>query len=203
MNKYMPEGYDHCDVHDIIFNHVKPNARLIITLPPRHGKTSIANAIINQHENEHFDADMLYISRSFEAAVGNTFLSNSIKKIGWGTSLHGGYSLIVCDDLINDAADARSDEMNEKRLEYIKEVLLRLDINGSLIFIGSRWAENDYLKQVETLDDFVRLDFSAIDKSGKALFSWHSSEEKLLRVKESVSAEQWKYLYQQGCVCQY
>jgi predicted phage terminase large subunit-like protein len=155
-------------------------ARIIISMPPRHGKSSLVS--------EHFPAwylglypDKRIILASYEAVFAATWgrkarnlltnyghlfggvkvSSDSSAANKWdiagrkGGMITAGYegaitgyggNFVIFDDLIKNASEANSETIRETTWEFCKSTAYtRLAPRASLVAIGTRWHEDDYI----------------------------------------------------------
>lgn len=164
--------------------------RLAISLPPRSGKSETCLRFASYYLENYANSNVLVcgysqsISRRFSRKSrqicmervglnkghssidewslenGSTYYVGSVNNPRTGT----GFSLIVADDLIRSREDANSPAMKEKLETFYKEDLYsRLEPNGSLILINTRWSNDDVIALATSLDpSFVILNISAI-----------------------------------------
>lgn len=124
--------------------------------------------------------------------------------IGKGGAMTGrGGDIVILDDIL-DEQDALSDTAMENTWEwYTSGPRQRLQPNGSIIIINTRWKTDDLtgrlLRQQGQLksDQWEILEFPAILPSGKALWPeyWHIDE--LEKVKVSIGLKKWNAQWQQ------
>ena len=119
-----------------------------------------------------------------------------------------GYNTIICDDLIKNREQANSPTITDKLRDFYKEDLYsRLEPNGSLILVGTRWSENDPIAYAISLDDtFTVINIPAIcddeeadplnRKLGESIFPERYSTEDYLAIKEIMGEFGFSALYQ-------
>ena len=119
-----------------------------------------------------------------------------------------GFNLVICDDLIKNREEASSPVITEKLRDFYKEDLYsRLEPNGSMILVGTRWSENDPIGYAISLDDsFQIINVPAIcedeetdplnRKLGESIFPERYSTEDYLAIKEIMGEFGFSSLYQ-------
>jgi predicted phage terminase large subunit-like protein len=119
-----------------------------------------------------------------------------------------GYQCIICDDLVKNREEANSQTIIEKLRDFYREDLYsRLEPNGSLILVGTRWSENDPIAYAVSLDDsFTVINIPALcedeendplnRKIGESIFPERYSTEDYLKIKEVVGEFGFSALYQ-------
>ena len=119
-----------------------------------------------------------------------------------------GYNTIICDDLIKNREQANSPTITDKLRDFYKEDLYsRLEPNGSLILVGTRWSENDPIAYAISLDEsFTVINIPAIcddeesdplnRKLGESIFPERYSTEDYLAIKEIMGEFGFAALYQ-------
>ena len=164
----------------------KKPRRLMIFLPPRHGKSELitvrfiawllskrpetkiiigsynqklANKFSRRARRIHFNqtTDLEEPKGGLQKAADEweTSEGGGVKAVGVGAGVTGfGADLIIVDDPIKGRADANSENNREKVWEWFNDDLhTRLEPNGSIILIQTRWHEDDLagrlLKQEE------------------------------------------------------
>lgn len=156
--------------------------RMMLFMPPRHGKSELVtiryalwrllreprmNIIIasyNQKLAEHFSRKIrwlaescLEVSRS-RNAVGQweTAAGGGVKAVGVGAGVTGfGGNLIIIDDPVKGMRQANSRVYRDRAWDwYRNDIYTRLEPNGSIILIQTRWHEDDLagrlLKNMQT-----------------------------------------------------
>ena len=119
-----------------------------------------------------------------------------------------GYNTIICDDLIKNREQANSPTITDKLRDFYKEDLYsRLEPNGSLILVGTRWSENDPIAYAISLDEsFTVINIPAIcddeesdplnRKLGESIFPERYSTQDYLAIKEIMGEFGFSSLYQ-------
>jgi len=124
--------------------------------------------------------------------------------IGKGGAMTGrGGDIVVLDDIL-DEQDALSDTAMENTWEwYTSGPRQRLQPNGSIIIINTRWKTDDLtgrlLRQSGHLksDQWEMIEFPAILPSGKPLWPGYWNIDELEKVKVSIGLKKWNAQWQQ------
>ena len=125
--------------------------------------------------------------------------------IGKGGAMTGrGGNIVILDDIL-DEQDALSETAMENTWEwYTSGPRQRLQPNGSIIVINTRWKTDDLsgrlLKQQGQLksDQWEVIEFPAILPSGKPLWPGYWSLDELEKVKVSIGMKKWNAQWQQA-----
>jgi predicted phage terminase large subunit-like protein len=119
-----------------------------------------------------------------------------------------GYQCIICDDLIKNREEANSQAITDKLRDFYREDLYsRLEPNGTLILVGTRWSENDPIAYAVSLDDsFTVINIPALcddeetdplnRKLGESIFPERYSTKDYLKIKDVVGEFGFSALYQ-------
>jgi predicted phage terminase large subunit-like protein len=119
-----------------------------------------------------------------------------------------GCDVLLIDDPIKSAEDARSDTFRENlKTWYRSTAYTRLAPGGAVILISTRWHEDDlagWLLKEHPEENWTVLNLPAIAerdepggrKEGEALWSSRFPIETLERIKEAVGGAAWQALYQ-------
>ena len=119
-----------------------------------------------------------------------------------------GFNLVICDDLIKNREEASSPVIIEKLRDFYKEDLYsRLEPNGSMILVGTRWSENDPIAYAVSLDEtFTVINIPAIcddpdndplgRKLDESIFPERYSTEDYLAIKDVMGEFGFSALYQ-------
>ncbi len=213
--------------------------KLIINIPPRHGKSQLVTKIFplwwllnnpsdriiiaayNSTLAEYFGREILdmykQVGGEFGLELSNSqkakseFVTNrngSISSVGVGGSLTGkGANLIIVDDPIKNDAEANSPEARDKIFEWFNATLLtRLEPNGVIILVMTRWHEDDLAGRLLNQNKWDRIILPAIAenndllgrKTGEALWESRYSKSSLLDIKDSIGSYWFSSLYQQS-----
>lgn len=208
--------------------------RLAISLPPRSGKseTLLRFAAFMLEKNNNINL----LCAGYNQSIARRFsrktrtiiherigLSNNHSSIDEWSANNGsiyyvgsannpktgvGFSCIVCDDLVKNREEANSPTIMQKLEDFYREDLYsRLEPNGSLILVGTRWSENDPIALAVSLDDsFTVINIPALcddpenDPLGRQLdesiFPGRFSTEDYLAIKEVMGEFGFSALYQ-------
>lgn len=203
------------------------NARLVITMPPRHGKSWLAslftpawflslwpdrNVILASHDTA-LAVQWSKRVRDFlveHQEVLGSLQGGQIIPAGVGSPIngHGGHLLIV-DDPVKSWAEASSQAARQKQIEWFNSTLYtRAEPGASIIVIMTRWHEHDLVGHLEGAhsDEWEVLRIPALaDESadllergiGTPLCEERFGREELERIRRSVGSRVWNALYQQ------
>lgn len=121
------------------------------------------------------------------------------KASGVGSSITGrGCDILIIDDPIKNAEESKSSTIKNKILDwYESTALTRLEPNGSVVLVQTRWSVDDltgYLLNNEG-DDWTILNYPALNEKGESFFPERFSTEQYLRIKKSLSDYWWNALY--------
>ena len=124
--------------------------------------------------------------------------------IGKGGAMTGrGGDIVILDDIL-DEQDALSDTAMENTFEwYTSGPRQRLQPNGSIIVINTRWKTDDLsgrlLRQQGNLkaDQWELLEFPALLPSGNPLWPGFWSKDELEKIKLSIGLKKWNAQWQQ------
>ncbi|PKL77846.1 MAG: hypothetical protein CVV25_13430 [Ignavibacteriae bacterium HGW-Ignavibacteriae-4] len=213
--------------------------KLIINIPPRHGKSQLVTKIFplwwllnkpsdriiiaayNSTLAEYFGREVLDLYKQVSGEFGlelshsqkskSEFVTNrngSISAVGVGGSLTGkGANLIIVDDPIKNDAEANSPEARDKIYEWFNATLLtRLEPNGVIILVMTRWHEDDLAGRLLKQKKWDRIILPAIGenndllgrKVGEALWESRYPKASLLDIKDSIGSYWFSSLYQQS-----
>jgi predicted phage terminase large subunit-like protein len=221
----------------------KGNGRLILNMPPRHGKSEFISkylpawylinnpdkrVILTTYETSFATHWGRYV-RNIISDYGKIFgieLDSSSKSVsdfhieghngsmvcvGAGGSITGrGADLIIIDDPHKNAAEANSTVIRNNIWEWFRStVYTRLEPNGNIIIIMTRWHEDDLCGRIMNSDDSENwniIELKAIAeegdilkrKPGQALWNSRYSKRKLNEIKNSIGNYWFSALYQQS-----
>jgi predicted phage terminase large subunit-like protein len=185
----------------------KPDSKLIVgshtaELAQRFGRM-IRNLVDDERYRELFP-DMALSADSKAAGRWGTNKGGEAFFIGKGGAMTGrGGDIVILDDIL-DEQDALSDTAMENTFEwYTSGPRQRLQPNGSIIVVNTRWKTDDLtgrlLRQQSNLkaDQWEVLEFPAILPSGAPLWPgyWHIDE--LEKVKLAIGMSKWNAQWQQ------
>ncbi len=229
-------------------------SRVLISLPPRHGKTLITSQMFpawflggHRHENfivatyggEYADdlgrkargvvSDPLYESifntklnpesqaiARWELTNGSGFYAVSV-----GSALTGrGANCLIIDDAVKNREEADSEGARTRVWDwFLSTAYTRLEKNGKVVVIGTRWHEDDLIGRLQAsglnwrtlsfpaiaehdeYDEFHLLsngpDAALLRHEGEALWPEKYDLDRLLDIKRQVGTYEWASLYQQ------
>jgi predicted phage terminase large subunit-like protein len=184
-----------------------PQSKLIVgshtaELAQRFGRM-IRNLVEDERYQELFPATKLSVD-SKAAGRWNTSAGGEAFFIGKGGAMTGrGGDIVVLDDIL-DEQDAVSETAMENTWEwYTSGPRQRLQPNGAIIIINTRWKVDDLsgrlLRQQGQLksDQWEILEFPAILPSGNPLWPGYWALEELEKVKMSIGLKKWNAQWQQ------
>lgn len=221
--------------------------RLIIQMPPRHGKSQLASINFPAwYMGRNPDKEIIASSYSSDLAQdfgaktrdlingdsyhnifktrlradeqargkwrtleGGTYISTGV-----GGPITGrGADVLIIDDATKNREEADSEVIREKIWNwYISTAYTRLEKNGSVIVIATRWHLDDLIGRLlraeqEGGDEWVLVSFPAIAtedeehrKKGEALWLTKYPVEALEGIKRNIGPYDWESLYQQSPV---
>jgi predicted phage terminase large subunit-like protein len=208
--------------------------RLAISLPPRSGKSETCLRFASFYLENYANSNVLVcgysqsISRRFsrksrQICMQRTGLANNHTSIDEWSLPNGstyyvgsvnnprtsiGFHLIVADDLIRNREEANSTVMKEKVHDFYREDLYsRLEPNGSLILVNTRWSNDDVIALATSLDpSFVVLNIPALCDNpdtdplnrqlNESIFPERYSTEDYLEIKSIMGNLGFSALYQ-------
>ena len=212
--------------------------RLIIAMPPRHGKSQMGSYLFPAYLMGRIPASKLIVgshtaelAQRFGRMIRNLVEDDKYKElfpdiglsvdskaagrwntkgggeayfIGKGGAMTGrGGDIVILDDIL-DEQDALSETAMENTWEwYTSGPRQRLQPNGTIIIINTRWKTDDLtgrlLRQQGQLksDQWEVLEFPAILPSGRALWPEYWDIEELEKVKVSIGLKKWNAQWQQ------
>jgi predicted phage terminase large subunit-like protein len=195
ISKYLPSWY--------LGKH--PSKRVILTSYEASFAASWGRKARNLLE-EHGHAFQQEVANS-PSAADNWNISGhdgGMSTAGAGGAITGkGAHLAIIDDPIKNSEEAASEVIRNKIWEWYQSTLYtRLEPDGVLILVQTRWHEDDLagrlIKQARSGDGepWRILNLPAIREEGKALWPERFSIEDLMRIKKTVGDYTWESLYQ-------
>lgn len=189
-----------------LFN--RPSSRVII-------------AAYNSTLAEYFGREILDLFKNHGSKYGlelnasqkskSEFVTNkngSIVAVGVGGSLTGkGADLIIVDDPIKNDAEANSADARDKIYQWFNATLLtRLEPNGSVILVMTRWHEDDLAGRLLKNKKWDRVVLPAFAEKndligrakGEPLWAERYGKEKLIGIREDIGNYWFSGLYQQS-----
>lgn len=208
--------------------------RLAISLPPRSGKSETCLRFASYYLENYANSNVLVcgysqsISRRFsrksrQICMERVGLSKNHQSIDEWSLENGstyyvgsvnnprtsiGFHLIVADDLVRNREEANSTAMKEKVHDFYREDLYsRLEPNGALILVNTRWSNDDVIALATSLDpSFVVLNLPALcddpendplgRKLNESIFPERYSTEDYLEIKSIMGNLGFSALYQ-------
>lgn len=121
------------------------------------------------------------------------------KSSGVGSSITGrGADIAIVDDPLKNSEEAKSSTIKDKIIDWYESTLLtRLEPDGAIIVIQTRWALDDltgWLLENEP-DEWKILNYPALNSKGESFFPERFTTEQYLRIKKSMSDYWWNALY--------
>jgi len=125
--------------------------------------------------------------------------------VGGGVTGHGG-NLIVTDDLYSGRQDAESATYNRNLKDWWQnDLLTRLEKNGAIVVIGTRWHEHDLYAELHREGNWTVINLPALAlendplgrAEGEALWPDFLDVERLNALRESMGEYAFSSLYQQ------
>lgn len=187
------------------------NGRFIVTMPPRHGKSTICSAwlpfwFLNLFPHKHVmlasygsefakkwglrvrrlaavhkDMTLMRLSPdSKSAGEWETTRGGGMKSVGIdGDATGRGADLLIIDDPVKNAKDARSEVVQESNWNAWRETFrTRVEPNGTVLVVQTRWHESDLAGKLLEADNepgddgnhrWTRIDFPAIAEGDDVL----------------------------------
>lgn len=171
--------------------------RLIISMPPQHGKTSVLTVpypvyrlcrdprlrvAVGAYNQTHANR---FSRKSRRIASERLNLSKERKAVNEWETLEGGYyvavgkgagitglpvDLLIIDDPHKDAAEAMSERERENVWEWWSDSLFtRLSLNAAVIVVQTRWHSRDLAGRLHELGGWESVVLKGIDDEGRAL----------------------------------
>jgi predicted phage terminase large subunit-like protein len=151
-----------------------------------------------------FDVELAEDSKSknrFHTKQGGVYIASGV--LGSLTGL--GANILLIDDPIKNREEADSQGQRDKIWDwYTSTALTRLEKDGAIILIQTRWHEDDLAGRLLAQGGWEHLDLPAIAiedepnrEKGEALWTEKYDLEALNRIRTSVSARDWWSLFQQ------
>jgi len=185
----------------------KPQSKLIVgshtaELAQRFGRM-IRNLVAEERYRELFP-DMALSADSKAAGRWDTSSGGEAFFIGKGGAMTGrGGDVVVLDDILDEQDAVSTTAMENTWAWYTSGPRQRLQPNGSIIVINTRWKTDDLsgrlLKLQNSLkaDQWEVLEFPAILPSGRPLWPGYWKIEELEAVKHSIGLKKWNAQWQQ------
>ena len=198
--------------------------RVVIAMPPRHGKTETllrAFAWLLAHDPSATMAYATYgadlarsksrAARRYARDAGVTLANDSASMSEWRTAQGGGLlatgaggpltgqginRLLVIDDPIKNRAEAESTLLRERTWEWFTDVAFtRLEPGASAIVVATRWHADDLSGRL-IADGWETLNLPALTDTGEALWPERYPADRLTDIRRQVGEYTWASLYQ-------
>jgi predicted phage terminase large subunit-like protein len=219
----------------------KGNARIILSMPPRHGKSELVSiytpawlleyvgnlniilasygadlaegfarrvrGIIRDPSNEHLLR--VRIGDLSRAEEFNTSLGGYMYAVGLGGAITGrGADVLLIDDYIKEIKEALSPAYRDYIWNwYVTTALTRLEPNGSVIIIATRWHSDDLIGRLRQHEpdrwEYIELPALALENDivgrqvGQPLFPERYTYDDLMALKGSLGTIFFEALFQQ------
>jgi predicted phage terminase large subunit-like protein len=199
--------------------------RLVISTPPRHGKTECLLHAIPWWLLQQPSTQIAYVSYAAGIAqrksrkalhlarrAGVPLDDDAAAKGDWRTGVDDGgvlafgidgqatgegFHIVIADDLVKNRATAESELAREQLAEAVNDDLFtRLEPDGSFIVCMTRWHEDDVPgRLIRSGWEYIRL--PALDeKTGQALWPARFTTDRLMKIREQLGEYAWASLYQ-------
>jgi predicted phage terminase large subunit-like protein len=135
--------------------------------------------------------------RKFSLKAGGSYYA-----VGAGGALSGkGASCLIIDDTLRNRADANSPTIRKNIIDWYKSTAYtRLEPNGSVIILNTRWHEDDLCGNLlaNEPEKWEVINIPAINEEGNSYWPERWSLERLEEIKQSIGSYEWSALYQQS-----
>lgn len=111
-----------------------------------------------------------------------------------------GANVLMIDDPVASAEEARSEAYRERTWEwFVQDAVTRLEPNGAIICIGTRWHEDDLIGRILASQgaSWHHLNLPAISDEGQALWPERYPVEVLEQRRIEIGSQAFEALYQQ------
>lgn len=199
--------------------------RLILSAPPRHGKTQLILTLIVMYLKAHPDKLVAYCTYSSQLAESNSrqirqmakaaglqFSDSSKAAHEWRLAQGGGLiavgvsgpltgygiSLLVVDDPHRSRAEAESPKIRQNVFEWwTSTAMSRLEPGASAIVTHTRWHQDDLTGTLlkESAADWQYVNLKAISDDGKPLWPLRYDLAALEKRRKDVGEYEWAALY--------
>lgn len=166
--------------------------RLIVSLPPRHGKSTLAvhfaawlierrqlarvliatasidlAILFSRQARRLLDGRIQFAEDMNRAASWETTIGGGLRAAGVGTRIVGrGFDLCIVDDPIGSAEDAASAAERERVWEWLHaDVFTRREPDAAIVLVMTRWHEDDPIGRLlagETAGDWTAINLPAL-----------------------------------------
>lgn len=199
--------------------------RLLITFPPRHGKSEYISKYLPAWYLLNFPSSQVVLisyasafatTWSIKAKQVYTAFRNDLtidRQDHWETSEGGvmhatgvggditgkGADLMIIDDPIKNADEALSPLYREKTYNWFNSTAFtRLEPDATIIVIQTRWHNDDLTGRLLKTGDWDIVNFPAINDKGEALWPERYPISTLLDIKKQIGTYWFAALYQQS-----
>ena len=199
--------------------------RLLLSAPPRHGKTQLIFALIVLYLKKNPDKLVAYCTYSSELAESNSrqiremaraaglqFSSSSKAAHEWrlvqgggliavgvsGPLTGRGVHLLIVDDPHRSRAEAESPKIRQNVFEWwTSTAMSRLEPGASAIVTNTRWHSDDLIGTLikESAADWEYTNLPAISDDGKPLWPLRYNLDDLAKRRRDVGEYEWSALY--------
>jgi len=140
-----------------------------------------------------------------DSRAANRFALNNDSELitaGAGGAITGrGAHLLIIDDPIKNYEQAYSKTYRDKTFEWFNTTAFtRLEPNGSVILIQTRWHNDDLagrILQNDINNEWVNINFPAVSENNEPLFPERFDTEALNKIKKQIGTNAFASLYQQ------
>ncbi len=142
--------------------------------------------------------------RRFDTTMGGSYYA-----VGRGGPVTGrGCDLLICDDLLKDAEEARSELIRKNLHEWYKHVArTRLTTHGAIVLVGTRWHDDDLIGHVlreHPEENWKVLNLPAIAEAndalgrdeGEPLWPEKFPLATIEQIRQAIGPRAWASLYQ-------
>jgi predicted phage terminase large subunit-like protein len=202
----------------------KDKSKLIITFPPRHGKSEFISKylpawyLLNYPHKEVIltsYATSFATSWSLKAKQVYSYFRNDLtvdRQGHWETEAGGvmhatgaggditgkGADLFIIDDPVKNSEEALSRVYRDKTYEWFNSTAFtRLSPDAKIIVIQTRWHYDDLAGRFIKQGDWELINFPAINEQGEALWPERYPIETLMDIKKQIGSYWFASLYQQ------
>lgn len=175
---------------------------VIIAMPPRSGKTSMAVSYAQSLTAA--GKKVLYITYNYELAKSARGTCGFDVAECLSRPPDKGYDAILVDDILQARYEAHDAKHVKMAVTWFDAILMSSACKPETrtIIIGSRWHENDFMGSYIKPDRWHSLDIPAIWKTiDRAEHSYWPEQyplEDLDKIRKTITADDFKWLYQQG-----
>lgn len=161
----------------------------------------VRNRIDSPHYQEIFP-EVRLAQDSKAASRFSTVQGGMYYSVGAGGALTGrGADIILIDDLIKNAEEARSVTFQKRHIDWYQTTLrTRLHPNGAIILVMTRWSDKDLASWILDNDkngEWTVLSLPAISEDETALWPERYPIEELHRLQNEMGTKNFNALYQQ------